>query len=190
KESSVRTAAARALGQVGPDAKPAIAALDKALRDPDVGVRRQASAALSHVGKGAVAKLIQTLSAKGPEGRWDAIVALEHIGPEAKAAVPELTEMLTAREPFLRWEAATALGRIGSAAKSAVPELTKLLRDTDPVVRRSAATALGDLGPEAKSAFELLQQLHKSDRSSDVQDAAAEALWKIDPGAAKKAGVP
>jgi HEAT repeat protein len=65
-----------------------------------------------------------------------------------------------------------------------------LLRDADPMVRRNAATALGDLGPAAKSAFEQLQQIHKSDRSSDVQDAAAEALWKIDPAAAKKTDVP
>jgi HEAT repeat protein len=98
--------------------------------------------------------------------------------------------MLKASEPSLRWEAAAALGRIGSTAKSAIPELTKLVGDEHAVVRRRAAQALGELGSEAKAAFGVLLQAQKNDRSSAVQDAAAEALWKIDAEEAKKAGVP
>jgi HEAT repeat protein len=175
---------------MGTAAKPAIASLERALHDSHSVVARQAAVALGHVGKDAVSSLIQTLSAKKPQVRWNAILALEQMGPEAKEAIPPLTKMLSSSEAFLRWEAAAALGRIGSSAKSAVPTLTKLVGDSDPVVRRNAAKALGEIGPAAKSAFDALLQANQKDRDADVQDAAAEALWQIDPKEAKKSGVP
>ena len=50
KDSNVRMAAAHALGTIGPDAKSAIPALEEALGNAEVGVRRQAAIALGRIG--------------------------------------------------------------------------------------------------------------------------------------------
>ncbi len=56
-------------------------------------------------------------------------------------------------------------------------------------VRRRAAEVLGSLGAEAKAAAPALAETVK-DPDEAVRRAAGEALKKIDPDAAKKAGVP
>jgi HEAT repeat protein len=64
-----------------------------------------------------------------------------------------------------------------------------LLKDRDERVRQSAAWALGEIGAAAKPAVPALIEALK-DEDRDVQFRAAEALKRIDPEAAHKAGVP
>jgi HEAT repeat protein len=50
KDALVRSESARALGRIGPDAKPAIPALGVAARDPEAIVSREATEALKKIG--------------------------------------------------------------------------------------------------------------------------------------------
>jgi HEAT repeat protein len=59
----------------------------------------------------------------------------------------------------------------------------------DERVAAAAARSLGQIGPAAKAAVSALIDALK-DEDKDVRTAAAEALKKIDPEAARKAGVP
>ena len=68
-----------------------------------------------------------------------------------------------------------------------LPVLTAALTDENLYVRRDAARAWGAFGAEAREAVPaLLERL--SDKEPSVRKAAADALKKIDPEAAAKAG--
>jgi HEAT repeat protein len=82
----VRKIAAWSLGDLGPEASPAVPALIEALKDSDRFVRRAAA--------------------------W----TLGRIGPAAAPAVPALTEALHDQDRAARFKVAEALGRIGDPA--------------------------------------------------------------------------
>src|SRR3954468_9962753 len=92
KDTDERRAAARALGEMGAEAKPASEALLRALKDSDLFVRRFAAEAL---GK---------------------------IGPEAKGAVPALTTLINSKsEKKEVLEAVVdALGKMGAMGVAAL----------------------------------------------------------------------
>jgi HEAT repeat protein len=79
-----RAAAARILGEIGPQAKDAVGPLTEAVADPERDVRINAATALGHIGKAAA------------------------------PAVPALVTALSDKEWQVRRAAATALGRTGS----------------------------------------------------------------------------
>ncbi|MHC4253629.1 MAG: HEAT repeat domain-containing protein, partial [Planctomycetota bacterium] len=107
-----RSAAAKALGMLGPKAKEAVPALARAMADRAHGVR------------------------------CDAAEAMEKMGPAAAGAVGDVVRMLEHEEYGIRRSAAKVLGSIGGGAKAAIPELTDLLEDPEPMVRKAAAAAL------------------------------------------------
>jgi HEAT repeat protein len=72
---------------------------------------------------------------------------------------------------------------------SAVPELHCTLRHKDFKVRNRVADILGRMGPVAKQAVPGLVAALE-DPTPLVRTTAAKALKRIDPDAAKKAGVP
>ena len=115
---SSRSAPARALGAIGPQAKDAVPVLAKALEDPDYNVR------------------------------WAAAEALGRIGEPAKAAVPALARTLTDKITSVRRETVVALGRIGPAAKEAIRALKIALKDEAEEVRQAAAKALKKIQAE------------------------------------------
>src|SRR5215813_1203778 len=82
QDVTVRLAAARALGNIGPEAKEAVPDLIAALKDQDALVRGYAAGALGN------------------------------IGPGAKEAVPDLRAALKDQDSFVRGSAAYALGQI------------------------------------------------------------------------------
>jgi len=111
--------------------------------------------------------------------------SLISIGP---AAVP----------PLLKWAASTnedewlcaisALSQIHSQASEVVPVLIKSLSHTNFQVRIQVAEGLGNFGADSQQAVpDLVLSLH--DRNSVVRWAATNALRRIDPVAAAKAGV-
>ena len=85
--------------------------------------------------------------------------------------------------------------------KAAVTALAKDLTDTDASTRYLAAAALGEIGPAAKSAAPALVRALKDDgfavfgpgpgvvEKKSVSGAAAKALKKVDPAAAKEHGI-
>ena len=82
---------------------------------------------------------------------------------------------------------------MGEHAKVALPDVIKALDDGYGVVAGAAAEVLGNMGPAAKSAVpDLLRVWEISTRipgRPDATKALADAVKKIDPEAAEKAGI-
>jgi HEAT repeat protein len=181
KDALDRRQAARALGETGPKAIPA---LTEFLKDKDEDVRSIAAYSLGRLGpkaKAAIPALTDVLKDKRGcgEGRGNAARALGSIGPEAKTAIPALTELLRDSHQFVRRAAAQGLGGIGRAA---VPVLTELLGDKDPKVRMEAAWALNQIGADASAAVPALAESLR-DKDADVRRTAVWALTSVGPTA-------
>ncbi len=209
-----RIAAARALGEAGSAAEPAVPALARLLGDSQV--RAEAALALGKLGPHAVQAvpaLAQAVASGDPETRVNAAEALGKIGPQAKGSVATLTAVLDAYDGRLRSAAAVALARIDgriqplvdalgapspegreAAAKdlcrigtAAVEPALAALRDRRESVRAGAATALGCLGSSASRGVPALRRL-LGDPSFLVRAAAAAGLGGI--GAPAREAIP
>jgi HEAT repeat protein len=149
---AVRSRAAKAIGEMGPDAAPAIPALAQALSDPS------------------------------PEMRLFTAEAFSKIGPAAEPALPEIMKALSSDErdqegPFL----VITVGNIGSAAEPAVPLLIDILKyENDDFTRSLAAESLGKIGdPRALTA--LMEELDsKGGDIFDVRESAIRAVARFD----------
>jgi HEAT repeat protein len=91
-------------------------------------------------------------------------------------------------EVVKRRQALRELAARKDEAARIVPALTSALRDESGYVRHDAALALGKFGADAHAAVPALTAaLQDADRR--VRSAAGKALTKIDPQAARKAGI-
>jgi HEAT repeat protein len=129
---SVQRAAGIALGQLGPEAKAAIPHLGARLTDVsslrsrrfggkcDEEPEEWAARALSNIGVEAAPALGEALTHEKARVRFQAALALERIGPEAKAAIPQLKKLLSDPATGVRTQAMDAL-------KAIDPELAKKL---------------------------------------------------------------
>lgn len=187
----------RRCGKVTPEQKAevtaAVPALVTALNDSFDDIRFRAIIALGRIGPGAAASAtpldaIVADSGKEEYVRRNAIWSLGKIGPGAKSAVPTLIKVIEAGKE-LRVHAAGAIWRI-EKHPLALPTLTSALSDKDKWVRRDAANTLGEIGPDAVSVVPALVKVFKEDKEELVRESTGESLKKIDPEAAKKAGVP
>src|SRR5262249_6864607 len=135
------------LGQYGTHASDAAPELIKALKDPQLAMRRKA------------------------------VIALGKLGPEAKNAIPDLRALLkTESDKPLLCYTIRRLGGFGKDAGEAVPDLiAKCGADSALEVRLAAIEELGRIGPDAKDAVTALTLAQKDGRA-DVREAAAEAL--------------
>ena len=160
-EAKDRQMAAQVLGQIGPEAKAATAALSQAIGDENCEVRKSAAVALGKLGseaKEAAPALIRALNDSDYYVREYAAAALGKIGPEAKAAVPDLIQSLKDEYSDVRGVAAWALGVIGQEAKAAVPDLIKVLKHETGGVQWRAAWTLKTIGtPEALNAISVFE---------------------------------
>jgi len=102
ERSGVRAGAARALGEIGPEASAAVPALVEALGDKDDWARSDAAEALLKIGQEydkAVPVIATAAANKRLWGkarlRW--IDLLGKVGPDAKGAVPELVNLIPRR---------------------------------------------------------------------------------------------
>ncbi|HMF15364.1 MAG TPA: HEAT repeat domain-containing protein, partial [Gemmataceae bacterium] len=190
KEGRAQAYAAMALKQIGPDAKPAVAALIevvKAHKEPAQLAKLNAIAALGRIGPGAkeaVPTLMEVTKEKPPTSasRLAAITALGQIGPEAKAAVPTLIDLLGEEETKsgpVRLEAARALGLMGSVAgEEATSALVALVENKKLGPSRIVAiNSLGQIGAPAKNA---VPALRKATEDAELKTAAAKAIEKIE----------
>jgi HEAT repeat protein len=167
---SVRNAAIRALVRLVSDRDETIAALIEALHSPAPTAE----------------------SEKNPFSPEDAAWALAGIGPKAKAALPELARYLNDPNDDLREAVATALWKIDRDT-SVVPILAERLSNASNY--QSAVRVmklLGEIGPQAKIAVPVLQKKIEEPgisfipSSGEFEQAALEALTKIDPASAEK----
>ncbi|HVC29604.1 MAG TPA: HEAT repeat domain-containing protein [Steroidobacteraceae bacterium] len=134
-----------------------VAALARALRDPDPRMRRDAAVALGVVGGGwwhfpdggpkldlrpALPALLAALEDPDPSVRAWAAQDVSDMGSAAATAVPRLRAMLHRPDAQSRGSASRALGYLGSAASAALPDLRGALEDSSPAVRRAASDAI------------------------------------------------
>jgi HEAT repeat protein len=156
-DNALRTAAAMALAEFGPDAKAAVKALHGLLTEKDAGLKTAA------------------------------IVALGRIGPATREAIPDLLELLTDGDMAQKLAAIDAVGRIGAESKISVKALTGLLDSPDAQIATLAVEGLARMGkngtavlaerlknPDVKQRLLILRALVAT--KSDARGAVAELL--------------
>ena len=187
------------LGEIGPEAKSAVPALIKTLREGDVRLRGPAAEALGKIGpdaKTAIPALAAVLAANPTVPMilrdCDSSVvdlaggALCKMGPNGVARILPLFDNESEKAREL---ACQLISETGPSAKPYVSHLVAALRDKSPAVRRSAAEALGKLALEPRQAVPaLVKKLNDSDRR--VRAAACWALGGFRGSAACGGGSP
>jgi HEAT repeat protein len=204
RDAYTRSRVAYALGSIGPEAKVSVPALIEVSKQEAECVRLEACTALIRLGKAdagipPLLKLLKEDSKRRTDSFLnriggallanDIFYRRKYLGPESTEAVPVLVRALKDENEGVRSFAWLALMRIGPGAKEAVPALAGMLKDKEHTTRSRAALALGHIGPQAKEAFPALIQSLRGCWDLEYCETAAEALKKIDPKAAAKAGV-
>jgi HEAT repeat protein len=178
----VRCEAARAIARIAPADDRVIAALSRALRDKQYGVRATAAELLGKcspsAGK-AVDALAQALSDERKEVCRAAALSLGKIGKGGVSVLIKGTGGDSA--DHTRIYCVRALGHAGRDRETAqaVDALIKALEDSNARVRREAVWALGLIGPGAKSAYKALERSAEKDSDYIVAGASAEVLDRI-----------
>ena len=212
-KSKNREFAAKALGEIGPNAKAAIPVLGKLVDDSDEMLQSAATTALHNLGPEArLPALIGSLRDKNVEMRAKAARALGTMGPEAKSAIPALLTAfakdhsiygsfdfnVSSRVAWQFYDAyETALRRIG---KHDVPLLIEILTNTKDKIKNDdgvqenwlihviVSSTLAEIGlPDAKAAIPVLIELRQERR---CWVSASLALGKIGWPDEAKATVP
>jgi HEAT repeat protein len=177
---------ARAIEQIGPDAKaaePALVKQLKAAKEPRTEVIFvDALAALGPGAKGAVPDLVELAKtrAKTPT-EIHVLVGLGKIGTAAQDAAPYLAGVMTDvnQLPHLRVHALTSLGQVAPSSKALADALPDMIKDAKwprPVVIATLANT-GPVNAEARTVLE--QGLSAKDAMTRVY--AAQGLGKADP---------
>jgi HEAT repeat protein len=207
KAHPVRASAAFVLATYGPQAKAAGDSLDNLLRDEEALVRFHAAFALYGISaekSGALNPLIECLKDKDQQARMWAARALGEIG--SAEAIGPLINAAKDKDENVRHSALGALCAASPKGKLTEKEdwglfpdiyesdLSKLdekaliellVESNDPSHRYIGLICLALRGPESKEAVEDVKKALK-DKDEKVRIAAAEALKRIDPDAAKK----
>jgi HEAT repeat protein len=112
------------------------------LHHPHPIVRQRAARALKKIGPQAVPSLVK--AARGPDDvvRWQAILELGSMGPDAEPAIPLLIEILRREEGRARLSAVWALGNIGLPARDALPDLERWGEVEDEGLRTAVREAI------------------------------------------------
>jgi len=189
RDIGVQLDAAKALGNLGPDA---IDHLLAALRTRDKTVKLGIIGALTEIkSPETVSPLMGALSDENSEVRWQAAIALGEIADPA--AADSLKSAMRDPDKYVRYGAAVSLTKIGwkpsdpqerafyfaallewnavrQMGKTAVPALVELLRDRDSAVRIRAVELLGQTG-DASAIPALIESL--GDENREVRWSAA-----------------
>src|SRR5262249_10980742 len=181
RPARLKLEAARALAQLGFDARPAQAELSEALQTDDKALRRFAAEALGTMGTEVLATLLKWLGNPDARLREGAARALGQMGLPARQAVEKLTGLLKDSEAPVRTQAALALWNIDRQAEPALAALLLVLKDVDNKDRWEAVEAIGIISVEArpliKGLLEILFNAAK-DRDIRVRLHAAKWLWR------------
>ncbi|MBP89098.1 MAG: hypothetical protein CMJ64_20675 [Planctomycetaceae bacterium] len=150
-----------AIGDLGSDAKAAIATLSKALDDTSPNTRGAAATAIGRIGiydEDAAVRLLEAFEDDGElfAGGMVCYYAADALGKLGPKSAPRLVPRLAADSLLVKRCAALALGRIGAEAKAAVPALHELAKEDDGATRRVAIYALMAIGPASAPAMPTL----------------------------------
>lgn len=180
----IRTAAARALGDIGPGVatdKAALTTLIDVLHDHDWRVREAAARTLGQLGAQAglaIPALSQALGNAQPEVYRAAADALAALGPNGTLA---LIRALGQPSWWAKTEAADRLKRLGASARPAL--LQALDNPQEPSeIRLGIIQLLGELGPETIPALVKIVATPSNDRP--LRLTAMQALGRIGPAVA------
>jgi HEAT repeat protein len=178
--------AACTLEAIGPGSKAAVPDLLVMLRTATRSLRIKAAQALGRIDQeAAFPGLREGLKDEDRFVRMNIVLVLGHY-QNARLALPALAQALQDKDVDVRTTAAHSLWRFRSEEAARI--LTSGLQDPERKVRQHAAAYLAEFGPLAKDAVPgLLQAVKDNDRF--VRQQAANALKRIDPEAAAKAGV-
>jgi hypothetical protein len=206
---NLRLASARALGVLGPVAAPAVPALARALREPGMFLRGEASKSLGLIGSNAVPELVRASGEKDVDVRRAAVRALAITLTNSAAAIPALIASLADQDKFVSNEAGHALRAVGqpvipflieaiarehgdlqreaawtlvsvsSSPQLTVPLLVKMLDDPDPETRRQAIQMLTWSGLPQAGFADAVARRLK-DTNELVRIAASNGLAKVD----------
>ncbi|MCC7374976.1 MAG: HEAT repeat domain-containing protein [Verrucomicrobiales bacterium] len=174
-----------ALANLGPDAEPALPALQRELESWEPSRRdRQGlqalyrtAAALGAVGQPALPSLTNDLVHARWHVRAGAAMALGYLRPPALETIPGLLGLLGDERAEAREAALETLVGFGGPA---VEPLVQVLKSERPMVaRRSAAEALGRIGPKASSALDAVRAALESDKETAVRVACVSALARL-----------
>ena len=170
-----RSEAARALGGIGGDARPALGALMAALDDPRETVRWEAAGAAWAAGVAALdpLELSRRLDHPDPYVAFFTKAALGSIGARA---VPVLVEALDGDAAAVR-RASRVLVELGQQDPQVVQALIGAFGDSRAGVRAQVARILGRIGPAAASA---VRQLERAQSDPATGEAASRALERIE----------
>jgi HEAT repeat protein len=131
----------------------AVWALEIALHDPDVRMRRNATLALRFLAEG------------------------YFVDPPRRLDIREALPLRDTDRSVRAW-AAQAIGAIGPAAAPAVPALSTLLSDPDEGPRTNGCWSFRGIGPAAREALPALRRA-LADPSANVRHAALLAIEKV-----------
>jgi HEAT repeat protein len=200
---NIRGAAARALGKIGATDKRVLPALIKGLDDE--ATLGDAAAALGDLGPAAAEALPALLkkskelaakpTVKSPEDFWAADGIIKALSGIGGPGILYLGELCQSRHGIMSDGVPQALEKLGPRAHAAVPGLIKAMKKKTTAKKgqkvnqkASIAVILARIGPKAKDAVPVLLEVAK-DADLTTRQAAAYALYQIDPQAARKAGV-
>jgi len=155
------------------------------LKDPDKGIRRQATHGLGKMGpraRAAVPALTSALSDNDDYVRRTAVYALRSIGWDSEITTTTLIKLLKDPETDVRHAAAKVLSQVEVGSSVAVPMLIEDLRKNSSV-RESAVWTLRSYGARAKDAVPTLAEMLSSDLPAPYRAAIAHIIGKVGPGA-------
>jgi probable HAF family extracellular repeat protein len=167
----------RALGSLGPAARPAVA---KLLRWLSCAPDKDVELALCEIGPDAAAmpELFALLNYDQRRGSAGRVLAAAD-DDVLRQSMPLLSQELKSRQPAARAYAAYLAGRLGEPAKGLVPQLIESLRIDDDGVLMATAFALRQIGAPAAPATADLQRLLKSGQSREVEREMRAALNRL-----------
>ena len=171
----VREVAAHGLGLLGPEGRPTIPALARALRDGEGRVGWEAASALGLIGKDSLPVLIEALDDKDAKVRHGAAYALGWIGADSQPAIPGLVRRLGDPTDRVRNAAAYSLTCCGTTGTLALVDASREQRGT---ARETAMNMLTNSYVSLqRAASELYAMTHEA--APDRRRRAIEALGKI-----------
>lgn len=181
-DNSVRDYTVRALGAIGPKARPAVPSILAALRSPDSHARVTAAQALSEIvpdDRSSADALVLALSDSDAYVRRWSIRALGAMGAPAQVAIPALVAKARGQNPEERGLAISALGRLGPLEPGrVVPVLLAIIEQGELNSRSAALGALSQFQPLPESAIPVLMKQLALDETLGANLVAAPVLAK------------
>lgn len=174
---SAREAAANSLGFLGPEAKPAVHELTKALQDREGNAGWKAAGALAGVGPEALPGLVRSLNDRNPDVRWRAAYALGEMKPGPSQAVRNLVRATSDSQERVRNSAVYSLTQIGTPALLGLSELVRSGTATEHDTANRVLDAFERVKPN--SVASLLVEATGTDSSPAARVKAIEAIGTL-----------